>query len=82
MYPEFILIYAGLLVIIVLLIVILILIVIRTSKGTPKNVPVTRKMQVSGAAGNKTATIVFCKNCATQFDSSQRYCPNCGTPRQ
>jgi hypothetical protein len=25
--------------------------------------------------------IVFCKQCATQFDSSQAYCPNCGTRR-
>lgn len=25
--------------------------------------------------------IVFCKNCATQYDSSRRACPKCGTPR-
>ena len=25
--------------------------------------------------------IVFCKQCATQFDSSQGYCPRCGTRR-
>lgn len=25
--------------------------------------------------------VVFCKNCATQFDSSQAYCPNCGARR-
>lgn len=26
-------------------------------------------------------SVVFCKQCATQFDSSQAYCPNCGTRR-
>lgn len=25
--------------------------------------------------------VVFCKNCATQFDASQAYCPQCGTRR-
>ena len=26
-------------------------------------------------------SVVFCKQCATQFDSSQGYCPQCGTRR-
>lgn len=30
-----------------------------------------------GASGG----VVFCKRCATQFDASQRFCPNCGAPR-
>lgn len=25
--------------------------------------------------------VVFCKNCAAQFDSSQAYCPQCGARR-
>lgn len=25
--------------------------------------------------------VVFCKQCATQFDASQAYCPQCGTRR-
>ena len=33
--------------------------------------------QYQQQAGN----VVFCKNCATQFDASQAYCPQCGTRR-
>ena len=29
----------------------------------------------------QTGSVVFCKNCATQFDASQAYCPQCGTRR-
>lgn len=25
--------------------------------------------------------VVYCKNCATQFDSSAQFCPKCGTPK-
>lgn len=28
-----------------------------------------------------TDNIVFCKNCATQYDASMMRCPKCGTPR-
>lgn len=42
------------------------------------NTPVQNVQQsYSGAGGN----IVFCKRCSYQFDSSQRVCPYCGTPR-
>lgn len=26
-------------------------------------------------------SVVFCKNCATQYDASAKCCPKCGTPR-
>lgn len=29
----------------------------------------------------QSGSVVFCKQCATQFDSSQAYCPHCGTRR-
>lgn len=77
MYPEFIPIYVGLAVIIVLLIVILILIVKRPSdRGT-----MTKGNTSSKMSQHNGGNIVFCKNCATQFDASQRCCPKCGTPR-
>lgn len=76
MYPEFIAIYAGLLVVIGLLVAILCLQirVIRNGHGAAPAVHQTQNFQQSG-------TVVFCRNCAAQFDSSQRVCPKCGTPR-
>ncbi len=29
----------------------------------------------------QAGSVVFCKQCATQFDASQAYCPQCGTRR-
>lgn len=29
----------------------------------------------------QAGSVVFCKNCATQFDASQAYCPQCGMKR-
>lgn len=29
----------------------------------------------------QSGNVVFCKHCATQFDASQAYCPQCGTRR-
>ncbi len=74
MYPEFIPMYIGLVIIIVLLIVILCLVAKRPTSKTKINP--ANNSTVSG-----TKNIVFCKNCATQFDSSQYCCPKCGTPR-
>lgn len=77
MYPEFIPIYVGLAIIIVLLVVILILVLKRPSnRGTMPKGNASHNMSEHNG-GN----IVFCKNCATQFEASQRYCPKCGTPR-
>lgn len=77
MYPEFIPIYVGLVVIIGLLITILIFLLKRTSGKTST----VQKMMSGNIAPKETGAIVFCKNCATQFDASQRCCPKCGAPR-
>lgn len=31
--------------------------------------------------GSGYGSVVFCKNCATQYDASAKCCPRCGTPR-
>lgn len=77
MYIEFIPIYIGLIVIIALLVTILILVLKRTSNG----VSVVKNISASNFATSGTGSIVFCKNCTTQFDSNTRCCPKCGTPR-
>lgn len=77
MYPEFVLIYIGLIVIIVLLAAILTIVLKRSNNSVsmPKNI------SAGNPTANETGSIVFCKNCATQFDSNERCCPKCGTPR-
>lgn len=30
---------------------------------------------------NQGSSVVFCLNCATQYSSNDKCCPNCGTPR-
>ena len=85
MYPEFILVYIGLVVIIGLAIAILILLIrLLKDKGnktvtptTYSNKNVNPQVEANPASGN----MAFCKKCATQFDASERFCPNCGTPR-
>ena len=77
MYPEFVPIYIGIVIIIVLLVIIMILLIKRTSNKSS-----AQKAFISGNyAQDSAGVVVFCKNCATQFDSSQRCCPKCGTPR-
>lgn len=77
MYPEFVPIYVGLLIIIILLVVILILLITRTSNMTTG----VKRNAVGKTSSNEAAVVVFCKNCATQFDVSQQCCPKCGMPR-
>ena len=77
MYPEFVAIYIGLIVIIALLVTILILVLKRTSNS----VSVPKSISASNPATTEAGSIVFCKNCATQFDSNAKCCPKCGTPR-
>ena len=79
MYPEFIPIYAGLVVIIVLLVVILCVLIKRTSKKS--NSSTQSWVSSTGSFQGDQGTIVFCKNCATKFNSLQRICPKCGTSR-
>ena len=74
MYPEFIAIYAALAVLFIMLLVVLIL-VIKISKGAGS----APRPKYHGAA--QAGSVVFCKNCAAQYNSSLRNCPKCGTPR-
>ena len=76
MYPEFIPIYVGLVVIIILLMINLIVMIKRTSG---RNIASKKNMSYNIAAGG--GNIVFCKSCATQYDASQHCCPRCGTAR-
>lgn len=77
MYPEFIAIYAGLAVVLVLLIVILILqIIILRNRGSGGSKG-SKKQPINSAHG----AVVFCKNCAARYSTTERVCPKCGTPR-
>lgn len=105
MYTEFILIFAGLGIIIVFLLVILILLIVLMKKSsndlpsgafmtaptppTPNSSsapsyrqanPYQQAAPVSGQP-SQGGSIVFCKNCYTQFDASVQFCPKCGSPR-
>ncbi|MDM8157039.1 hypothetical protein QUV96_05235 [Amedibacillus dolichus] len=75
MYIEFVVIFICLGIIILLQAALLICLLKRTANRTvlPQN--------VSSIEGRSTSTVVFCKNCATQYDASLRSCPKCGTPR-
>lgn len=85
MYPEFIAIYVGLAVLAALMIVVLVLLIKLTKQAGAKTIlkPYIPQMNNSTDAPTNVATgnIVFCKHCAAEFDSSQKYCPKCGTPR-
>ncbi len=47
--------------------------------GNAPVAPPSYSQQPMGNAGY--GSVVFCKNCATQYDASARCCPRCGTPR-
>lgn len=92
MYPEFIVIYIGLIILIVLAVLILIQLKKLSNQsnsscdnyvtqnpyngGNPYNTPNQYQANTSDQG-----QIVFCRNCATQYDASSPYCPTCGTPR-
>lgn len=77
MYPEFIAIYIGLAVIFILLAVVLVLQIVVLSKLRKTGGSARVSYGQTAAGGN----LAFCKNCAAQFNASQRCCPKCGTPR-
>lgn len=88
MYPEFIAIYIGIVVIIALGVAILILLIKLLKNGNdfpmPKQnaVPTIRmEPKPSDPSNQKNGNMAFCKKCATQFSASERFCPKCGTPR-
>lgn len=82
MYPEFIAIYIGLIIAIGLLVAILVLMLKNRDNSTGKPVgnyvPKQKNYEVNVS---QSGSIVFCKNCAAEFDASQKFCPKCGTPR-
>ena len=91
MYPEFIAIYVGLIILIVL--AVLILLKLRklsdqSDNGASYNVQSMYDMSNTYNVPNQYQSnmnmqgqVVFCRNCATQYDASSPYCPACGTPR-
>ena len=97
MYPEFIAIYVMLAIVIIMLgaalFVLLMLMKNSSGRGNSYSMPqqntdlycgqqyqqpyqTSYQPQYQQAGG-----VVFCKRCATQFDASQPYCPQCGTGR-
>lgn len=77
MYPEFVPIYAGLAAVLVLLVVILILQIVILKRGGAGGGKSSKRPPVNTAHG----AVVFCKNCAARYSTSERACPKCGTPR-
>lgn len=76
MYPEFIAIYVGLGILFVMLIIIMVLLIVLLKKNGKNEMNSKVNSMIYSSR-----SIAFCKNCATQFDASQRCCPKCGTPR-
>ena len=73
MYPEFLVIYIGLGVVILLLAAVLVLLIklLRSGSAVPRQA-------AEAAAGERVA---FCKVCAAELSPTQRFCPKCGTRR-
>lgn len=77
MYPEFIAIYVGLVILFIMLIINMILLIVllkRLGKARSNGYGINN---TSNGVGN----VVFCKKCAAQFNASLRICPECGTPK-
>ena len=81
MYPEFIAIYIGLLIIIGMLVTILVLILKKQNDNSRPTANFTARQKNVETNASSGGSIVFCKKCAAEFDSTQKCCPKCGTPR-
>lgn len=81
MYPEFIAIYVGLVIIIGLLVANLVLTIKKQKDNYTPTVNYTPKQNNIETSTSFDGRIVFCKKCAAEFDSTQKCCPKCGTPR-
>lgn len=96
MYPEFIIIYVLLAIILGLLVGVIVLLIKngKSNQGySAPNVPpvssvtpITNTQPMATPAQNQstvssTGGVVFCKKCAKTYSSDQNFCPNCGTPR-
>ena len=77
MYTEFIVIFALLGVLVVLMLAVLVM--LRKLNKKVSGLSTSRAYAPAQVGG--THNIVFCKNCATEYDAMQKRCPNCGTPR-
>ncbi len=94
MYPEFIAIYVMLIIVIALLGAVLFFLFKLMKNGIANNASYTPSQQANEQYYGQQypqyqeqqyqqqgGSVVFCKQCATQFDSSLGYCPQCGTRR-
>lgn len=81
MYPEFVGIYICLCILILMVIAIIILLVKLIKDLNCKTVSTNAGYSRKTPKPLEKSTIVFCKKCATKFDSSHGICPKCGTPR-
>ena len=94
MYPEFIAIYVMLAIVIVMLGAVLICLIKLMKNGVGRTSAYSAPQPSYDAYygqqyqqpyqpqyQQQAGGVVFCKQCATQFDASQAYCPNCGTRR-
>ncbi len=88
MYPEFVALYVLLSVVIVFQIAIIAFLVFLYKKmsNMSNNTQITSNQYYSQnyqqpQYQQRQGGVVFCQRCATQFDSSQPCCPNCGMRR-
>ncbi len=92
MYTEFIIIYVLLGLVLAISIFNAVMIFLLKKNGGSIGRTYNPTMNYSAPTNNNTlketaynnqpsGNVVFCKKCASQFDSSERVCPRCGTPR-
>lgn len=96
MYPEFVAIYVMLAIVIVMLGAVLFCLIKLLKDGAGKSSAYMPQQNANAYYAQQYqqpyqnsyqpqyqqgSGVVFCKNCAMQFDASQAYCPQCGTRR-
>lgn len=91
MYTEFIVIFVLLgLVIVISVFNMILLIMLKRESGYKANNVTSTPLQFQNTymnqnmmqgTSNSMGSVVFCRNCAKQYDATLSRCPNCGTPR-
>ncbi len=94
MYPEFIAIYIMLAVLVMTNVATLILLFLLLKKGNSGAADSAAYRQSADpyygqsygqpyaqSYSQQNGNVVFCQQCATQYDARQGYCPNCGARR-